>query len=49
MNDIIMAILFGLLALVIVGLMITMILVMIYGILDIIGDIADWFVQRFGK
>lgn len=22
---------------------------MLYGILDIIGDIVDWFMQRFGK
>lgn len=49
MDDIIMAILFGLLAFVMGGFMIIMILVMIYGILDIIGEIVDWFVGRFGK
>ncbi len=49
MDDIVMAILFGLLTFVMGGFMITMILVMIWGILDIIGEIVDWFIGRFGK
>ena len=49
MNDIVMAILSCLLAVVLVGVVIIFILLIIWGILDIIGDIADWFIGRFGK
>ena len=49
MNDIAMAVLFFLLAIVLAGILIILILLIFYGILDIVGDIVDWFVQRFGK
>ena len=49
MTDIVSDFLIGLLAFVMVIFMLTFVLVMIFGILNIIGDIADWFVGRFGK
>lgn len=49
MNDIAMAVLFFLLAIVLAGILMILILLIFYGILDIVGDIVDWFIGRFGK
>ena len=49
MTDIVSDVLIALFAVVMAILMLAFVSVMIFGILNIIGDIVDWFVQRFGK
>jgi len=49
MTDIVSDILIALFAVVMAILMLAFVSVMILAILNIIGDIVDWFVQRFGK
>ena len=49
MTDIVSDVLIALFAVVMAILMLAFVSVMILGILNIIGDIVDWFVQRFGR
>ena len=49
MTDILSDILIALFAVVMAILMLAFASVMILGILNIIGEIADWFIGRFGK